>query len=344
MSLEITTLEQKHLSDAAALVCTRFKSLRWRVPALPRRYEETHVILPMLSRLAEKSPGVVAIRGGRLVGFLMGMALPMLLGKRTAYSPEWANGANPEDSRRIYGEMYARLSARWVADGCLAHAVTMLANDEQGIEGWQWMGFGLVGVDGVRELKPVEGAAGFKFQISNVKCQSVRQLNAVEGAASRVEVRQAGQAEAAIASFLIKALEQYMAAPPIFWIHELEEAEEYFSDPAKSLWLAYDGPDAVGCMAIGPANPDACAIVEDDKTASIMAAYTLETARGQGVATALLNCCLEWARARGCERCAVDYETMNMLATRFWPKWFQTVCYSLIRCIDERAANAQKAD
>ena len=344
MSLEITTLQEKHLPDAAALVCARFKSLRQRVPVLPRRYEETHVILPMLSRLALGSPGVVAVRGGRLVGFLTGLVIPVLLGKRTAYSPEWANGAEPEDSRRIYGEMYARLSAQWVADGCLAHAVTMLANDEQGIEGWQWMGFGMAGVDGVREVKAVEGAGAFKSQISNVKYQSVRELNAVEGDAAQIMVRQAGRADAATAAFFIKALEQYMAAPPIFWIHELEGTEEYLGDSAKALWLAYDGPDAVGCMAIGPANPDACAIIEDDKTASIMAAFTLETARGQGVATALLNRCLEWARDRGCERCAVDYETMNMLAIRFWPKWFQTVCYSLIRCIDERAANAQKAD
>ena len=320
MSLEITTLQGKHLSDAAELVCARFKSLRQRVPVLPCRYEETQVILPMLYRLMQQSPGVVAIQGGRLVGFLMGMVIPMLLGKRTAYSPEWANGAEPEDSRRIYGEMYARLSAQWVADGCLAHAVTMLANDEQGIEGWQWMGFGMAGADGVRELKPVEGAA------------------------AQIEVRKAGRADASASASLIKTLEQYMAAPPIFWIHELEGTEEYLGDSAKALWLAYDGPDAVGCMAIGPANPDACAIIEDDKTASIMAAFTLETARGQGVATALLNRCLEWARARGCERCAVDYETMNMLATRFWPKWFETVCYSLIRCIDERVAGAQKAD
>lgn len=343
MSLEITTLQEKHLEDAAALVSARFMSLRQRVPVLPRRYEQTQAILPMLSRLGEKSPGVVAIQSGRLVGFLVGMVIPMLLGKRTAYSPEWANGADLEDSRRIYGEMYARLSARWVGDGCLAHAVTMLANDEQGIEGWQWMGFGLAGVDGVRELEPV-GSGGFKSQMLNVKFQSARELERVKGAGAQIEVRQAGRAEAATAAFFIKALEQYMAAPPIFWIHELEGVEEYLDDPGKALWQAYDGPDAVGCMAIGPANPDACAIVEDDKTASIMAAFTLETARGQGVATALLNRCLEWARARGCERCAVDYETMNMLAARFWPKWFQTVCYSLIRCIDERVANAQKAD
>jgi len=78
------------------------------------------------------------------------------MGKRTAYSPEWANGAGLDESRRVYEEMYRHLSARWVADGCFLHAVTLLGHDRQGIEGWHWLGFGLVAVDGVRELTPVE--------------------------------------------------------------------------------------------------------------------------------------------------------------------------------------------
>jgi hypothetical protein len=50
----------------------------------------------------------------------------------------------------------------------------------------------------------------------------------------------------------------------------------------------------------------------------------------------LLNGSLEWARAEGYERCAVDFEPMNSLAARFWPKYFQPVCYSLMRKVDER--------
>jgi hypothetical protein len=138
MSLEITSLQEKYLDDAAALVCARYKALRALTPILPRKYEEFNVILSMLHGLAKDSPGIAAIQGGRLVGFLSGLVIPSFLGKRAAYSPEWANGAELGDSRRIYGEMYARLSEHWVADGCLMHVVTLLANDRQGIEGWQW--------------------------------------------------------------------------------------------------------------------------------------------------------------------------------------------------------------
>jgi GNAT superfamily N-acetyltransferase len=312
MSLEITSLQEKHLDDAAALVCARYTALRALTPVLPRKYEESNVILSMLHGLVKESSGVVAIQGGRLVGFLSALVIPSFLGKRAAYSPEWANGATLGESRRIYGEMYARLSGHWVADGCTMHVVTLLANDRQGIEGWQWLGFGLAGVDGVRELRPLEGARAL------------------------FDIRQAGPGDVAVVSFFVKALERHMTSAPIFWIHDLGDCKEWLDDPARAVWLAYDGQEAMGCMAIGPANSDACAIIQDDKTASIVMAFTQERARSQGVAMALLDRSLAWARSHGYERCAVDFETMNLTASRFWPKRFEPACYSLMRHIDER--------
>jgi len=318
MSLEVTALQEKHLEDAAALVSARYKALRKRVPILPSKHEEANVILAMLDDLVKKSPGVAAFQGNRLVGFLTGFVIPRFLGKRTAYSPEWANGADLEESRQIYDEMYACLSAQWAADGCVTHLVTLLSNDHGGIESWQWLGFGFAGVDGVREVKPVESVA------------------------VRPEIRQAGKEDAAVASFFVEALEQHMAAAPIFWIHELGDSEEWLKDSTKALWLAYDGEEAIACMGVGPANPDACVIIQDDQTASILMAFTQASARNKGVATALLNRSLEWAHSQGYERCAVDFETMNFLAARFWPKWFEPVCYSLMRCIDERTASDEE--
>jgi GNAT superfamily N-acetyltransferase len=312
MSLEIVTLQEKHLEDAAALVCARYKALRECMPIMSSRYEEVNVILPMLDHVVKKSPGVVALQGSRLVGFLSGLVMPKLLGERCAYSPEWANGVELEESRRAYDEIYARLSAQWVADGWGMHAVTLLANDCQGIESWQWLGFGFAGVDGIRALNPVEGLT------------------------AQVEVRQAGMEDVATVSFFVQALEQHMTSAPIFWIHDMGDCREWLNDPAQAVWLAHAGQEAMGCMAIGPANSDACAIIQDNQTASITMAFTRESARNKGVARALLNRSLEWARSRGYERCAVDFETMNFLASRFWRKCFEPVCYSLTRHIDER--------
>lgn len=318
MSLQIASLREEHLEDAAALVSVRYKALRENVPLLPSRYEDVATILHMLRDLTGEAPGVVAIRGSRLVGFLLGFVIPMFLGKRSVYSPEWANGAELGESRRVYGEMYGHLSANWVANGCFTHLVSMLGHDREGIEGWQWLGFGLAAVDGVRELK------------------------AVEGGGAEVKVRRASVEDIEEAMAFDETLNQHMAAAPIFWMHEPRDYEEWLREPGNALWLAYEGGEAVGCMGFEPGHVGGCEVLQDEKTVSIVSAFTKEGVRGRGIATALLNWSLGWAHVEGYERCAVDFEPMNVLAARFWMRWFEPVCYSLMRCIDERIGRARQ--
>ena len=95
-------------------------------------------------------------------------------------------------------------------------------------------------------------------------------------------------------------------------------------------------------MGLEPSNPTACYIIRDEKTTSITSAFTRESERNKGIATALLNHSLNWARSVGYERCAVDFESQNIPATHFWLRHFQPVCYSLIRYVDERVAWAHE--
>ena len=322
MSLQITALEERHLPDAAALFITRFQAMREQVPCLPTCYEQIGTLLPMLNSVVKQGPGAAAIQGGRLIGFLAGYVLPEFRGKRSTFSPEWANAAEVEDSRRIYDEMYEHLSARWVDDGCPVHLVSLLPDDRQAIEGWHWQGFGFIAADGLRELTPVPNLASTP--------------------AAEVDIRRAGPEQIAQVTGLIEALRQHVAAAPTFLpLSETEEVtvdEAWLVDPAHALWLAYRGEEAVGLMGLGPANPTACTIIRDEKTASILSAYTQANARGKGIALALLNQGVSWARSQGYQRCAVDWEPANILATRFWSRHFRPVSYTLVRHIDEEVA------
>ncbi len=318
MDLEIHPLEQAHLPDAAALVCARYRALRERLPLMPCRFEDPDAILPRLRDLAGHAPGVVAVRDGRLAGFLVAYQFPDFRGRPSTYSPEWANGAALDDSRRIYEALYTGLSAQWVSSGYCTHLLSLMANDETGIEGWRWLGFGLLAADGVRDLKPVPSAT------------------------AGVDLHRAGPADTQQVTALLGALREHMAATPTFLYPEdavgAEEGEEWLADPTRAVWLAYQGTEAVACMVQGPANPKACEIIRDRGTTSIVGAYTRESARGEGIASALLNQVLAWGRAQGYERCAVDWEPMNVLATRFWMRHFQPVSYALVRHVDERFA------
>ena len=212
--------------------------------------------------------------------------------------------------------MYGHLSARWVADGCFTHLVSMFSHDREGIEGWQWLGFGLCAVDGVRESGSV---------IDDV---------------AEVEIRRASAEEAGEVTALDRALARHMAAAPTFWIHEPQDYAKWVREPGNAAWLAYERGVAVGYMALEPGDSCECQFLQDEKTVNIVGAFTQEHARGRGIATALLNRSLEWAKGQGYARCAVDFESMNTLAARFWMRWFEPVSFSLMRCIDSRASQA----
>jgi len=90
----------------------------------------------------------------------------------------------------------------------------------------------------------------------------------------------------------------------------------------------------VACMRQGPANDEACAIIQDEGTTSISGAYTAVHARGRGIGSALLQRVLAWGRAQGYLRCAVDFEPTNPPAARFWWQHFHLVSYTLMRQIE----------
>jgi hypothetical protein len=92
--LKIIPLKEEHLEDAAALVSSRYQILHEQQPLLPRRYQEAHNLLPLLQNIIRAAPpGVAAIQDGQLVGFLIVWLMPDFRGKRSVYSPEWANAA-----------------------------------------------------------------------------------------------------------------------------------------------------------------------------------------------------------------------------------------------------------
>jgi GNAT superfamily N-acetyltransferase len=321
MVTEIVAFRSDHLAGATALWAGRYRAQRQCTPRLPAKYEDASVILPLLDNLSGQAPGVVTIRNGRVIGFLLGFLLDGFRGKRSAYSPEWANTADAEDSRQLYQEMYTALSARWVANGRFTHVISVLSHETEALDALHWLGFGMTAVDATRELSPIREAR------------------------DDVTIRRAQPADAERISALSEAVQHHLAAPPVFLPFIDSEGREYYehllSDPANALWLAYREGEATGYLRIGPASSDACQIIRDAGTTSITGAFTRADVRGQGIGTALLDRGLHWARSAGYQRCAVDFEPQNIPGARFWLKHFQPVCYSLIRHVDERIAWAQ---
>jgi GNAT superfamily N-acetyltransferase len=315
---QVIALTEGDLQDAARLVCERYRHLREGEPLLPDRYAEVETILPLLQDLWNASGvGVAAIRHGQLAGFLTGWQMTSFRGKRSTYSPEWANGAFLGDSARIYQAMYSQLATRWLAEGYIAHYISLFPNDVDALKAWHWLGFGMLAADALRGLEPIETPE------------------------TGLQIRRAGLEDIEAVMELHGALRDYSLSSPIFLLTEKRDRsyfEAWLQDPAKVVWLASREGDPVAMMRLGPADDDVCAIVQDEKTTSIYAAYTQDGHRGTGIGTELLNRALQWAREQNYGRCAVSFEPMNPLGERFWLKHFEPVCLSLLRQVDERLA------
>lgn len=323
MALDVLPLGAEHVGEAAALCARQYGAERQAVPALPARYEQAAEIIPRLSSLTSKRPTVGAFADGRLVGFLGGWLLPNWRGRRAVFCPEWAQAASGAQRRRIYEAMYSYLAPLWVDDGCLCHLVCLLAHDSEALETWRWLSFAMTAADAVRDLSSVT-------------------------AYPPAAVRRAGEGDASLSLQLAGDLRAYLSGSPTYLplgaADSLDSHRQWLAQNANCLLVAERNGAVVAGMRIGPANSDACAIIKDEKTASITLAYTQPQARHDGLGAALLARAIAWAREQGYERCAVDFEPHNPLGARFWLRHFEPVCYSLVRHVDATAsANARGA-
>lgn len=261
--------------------------------------------------MSSRAPAAVALVDGRVVGCLAGLYWERA-GVRNVHSPEWANVCVGDQARMVREELYAWLAKRWLADGRKVHYIGLLPNDAAGLETLDWLGFGRSNIDGLRGLEPVGGGA-------------------------EVEVVAAGPTDAADALQLELALRDHLASTPLFMgqdeAPDAVEIARRLADPAEVTLLVRDERGPLAFLRIGPASEDASTIIRDEGTASITGAFTRADRRGGGVATGLLDSALAWARDRGYARCAVDWESANLLASRFWTRHFAIVGVTVRRRI-----------
>ena len=302
--LSIAPFEPSHVTEAAALAAAHVGALCEQVPLIPERWTAPEAYLERLADLADRNPAAVAVDDGRVVGYLAAMRLDWALG-RWAFSPEWANVCSGPHARLARENLYAELAGQWVDEDRRAHFVSLLPNDTTALETMAWLGFGVTNVDGLRGVEPLSS----------------------EGAAA-VDVVRAGPSDQQAVNVLEQGLRDHLAATPLF-LHfpppDPGNLEAILADPHTATLLATDVRGPLAFLRIGPASSDASTIIRDEKTASITRAFTRPDRRGEGVAAALLDAALAWARDAGYRRSAVDFESANLLARRFWPRHFEIV-------------------
>lgn len=315
--LALAPLTSEHVPDAAALVANRVRMLRTSVPAVPAAWEDEAVVGRLLLELAARGIGCVALRDGTPMGFQAATLIDGH-GARWAYTPDLGHAATGAIRGRVVAALYRSLAEGWVRDACLEHVVTVFADDVETIEAFARLGFGRTVVDLVRDLSPVRGA---RFEPG-------------------VAIRRAAPADAATVHALDTGLRRHLVGSPVFLrlgpqrSPELQRHE--LADQATATFIAELEGRSAAFLRIGPCATDVATIVRDPATASITAAFTVPELRGDGVATALLAAARGWAREAGYARMAVDHESANGEAERFWARHFTPVAFGMTRRLAPR--------
>ena len=334
MPIEMQPFRPDHIDDAALLLAARHAADRQLTPEFPARFERAaearRAIEQELARPG--TVGVLATRGGRASGFLLGaVVLPppdafwaAIMAPRSIEMP-YAGHAVADADPETYREMYAALAPAWLRSGCFAHYVEVHTDDPVTREAWYSLGFGRHLTLALRHTGPVDGARP-------------------DGAPP--EFHRMGAEDIDTVMELAVALWRHHGGSPIFLPQLPESAApmrayqlELLTDPANGFWVAYQDGRAVGMQTFH--GQTHAPMARPDPGIYLFEGFTRADGRGGGVGTALLRHCLDWARAEGYAHCTLHYFSANISGARFWRRnGFRPAVERLGRRIDERIACA----
>ncbi len=317
--MEISPLHKGLIPAAADLFIQNYRKQRLATPQLPAAMADRNRVERMIASRISACPGVAAVENGRLVGYLLWYLVEGFRGanRKGAYVPEWGHACEESAERalskaQIYRAMYRAAAEQWASAGCQVHALSLLAHDRAAEKAWFWNGFGLAVVDAIRPMRPLDAPSG-----------------------TDLHVRQAAASDAgALAELDAEHWKHYTQSPvfmpPAAGMDAAANAA-FLSRPKNSVWTAWDGDVPVGFLRFEGYDFDSVAVLESGDGVFISGAYVRPAYRGRRAAIAMLDAALRAYQERGLSYCAVNFESFNPEAAAFWPKYFEPVCFSVMR-------------
>ncbi len=302
--LDVIAFDESHLTDAGRLLSERHRRQRRAEPLLPVRYEDAAQAQAAVAAAfaTDGASGAIAVRNGRLVGYLLGAPKPA-----QAWGPNvWVEAAgHAVESAEDIRDLYAFAATGWVEEGASAHYALVPAHDDELIGAWFRLAFGHQHTHAIREVP-----------------------TAPHPLSTSIAVRRAVRDDIPLLAELDLELAQHQGLAPTFsagrmasYEEAVQEWEEDFDDPDFANFVAaHDGRlvgSAVGCPLEkssshkGPAMPA--------NAGFLGFAAVFPDARGLGAGRALGEAVLEWSRTQRHSCVVTDWRATNLLSSRAWP-------------------------
>jgi GNAT superfamily N-acetyltransferase len=298
--LEIRALAEDHLGAAGSLLADRHREHRAAEPLLSERFEDPDVTRGEVASLwaQEHASGAVALRGGQVVGFLLGTRRD----DQTWGANVWVEAAGyAVDEPELVRDLYAFSSQRWVDEGRTRHYALVPGLDDH-VGAWFRLSFGAQQAHGIKE---------------------------VDARVWPPDTRRAEQRDIEALIELAPLVSDHHALAPVFsGIDGDEDADELramlvadiANDEVGELVYERDGRVVAGFELV-PVEKLSMhrGLAQPDGAACIGWAASLPDVRGSGAGVALTEAAFAWAHEQGYVSMVTDWRETNLLSSRFWP-------------------------
>ncbi len=297
--LRIEPFADEHLDAAGELLAARQRRHREMEPLVPERYEDPAAARAEVEALwqTDDTPGAVAIRDGRVVGYMVGIRKAESWGANVWVDPAGHAAEEPE----VVRDLYAAAGAEWLAAGWNAHYAVAPA-DPASLEPWFRLSFGQQQAFAIQEV-PAE-------------------VSWPEG------TRLSGRADFDELVRLAPLLADHQEQAPVFarGLTRQSEAElraeleeDHANEREASLVAEQDGR-IVANFYLAPVEVSSTHVGVTRHDGSILLAFAISDpeVRGTGAGLKLMDASFAWAREHGYETMTTDWRVTNLLASRFW--------------------------
>ena len=328
--MNLVPFTEEMLPDASRMLALRHQRNRAARPELPERFEDAGVAIKAIGSLLTKpdSRGFAALHEGKLLAFLIGETSLQPWG-RSGYVYLPGCGLAEGASSEIIQNLYALLGETWNQAGCFNHYAYICAADTDMVEAWFNLGFGKERVDALLDLRATEMPAA--------------------RIPAGVEIRRVVKGDGDHLAELSDTIWRHQSRAPRWHPMAPEETikqrdgwAEIAETESDMAYLAFEGGQALGSLAffMEEEQDDNLSIPPHCRYMTIAA--TRESARGRGIGAALAWHGLRQIRENGAEFCLTNWQSANLLAASFWPRFgFQPVAYRLARTINPMIAWAK---
>lgn len=298
--LELRPFSDEFPGPAGELLAARQRAHRAAEPLLPERYEDpAEARAEVETLLAAGASGTVALRDGRVTGYLIGAARPVAVWGEHVWVELAGHAVEEPETLR---DLYAAAAARWVDEGRVQHYAMVPATDAAVVAAWFRVGFGQQHAGGIREIPETAWPEG-------VRLGEERDVDAL------LELE--------------PLLPEHQAQAPVFARgfppgDPAEVRADLLADLAKpeigDLVAERDGM-IVGAFQLVPVELSGVhsGLARPEGAVLLNWAATRPAVRGSGAGVALTQAAFAWARERGHHVMVVDWRVTNLLASRFWP-------------------------